>query len=216
MGFLDKLFGQKKVDVPRLLIAVARQSGTGIVQVPYSVLEEYLRTHGSEHQSGAGAMECLINLDRERFNVVIDQCIFSNVKLKQGETLVTVKSGLDFSSMDTDEIAKIVKEGLSGFIKDSSTAHAVSWQIINMAESDYMHGLWANEQFDVTYESLRSQLLSKFTEREQSDTQSSIDWHQFNSYLNDMTIGIEDARHKLQVCHSVVEKIIKEWDLIGQ
>jgi hypothetical protein len=216
MGFLDKLFGQKKVDVPRLLIAVARQSGTGIVQVPYSVLEEYLRTHGSEHQSGAGAMECLINLDRERFKVVIDQCIFSNVKLKQGETLVTVKSGLDFSSMDTDEIAKIVKEGLSGFIKDSSTAHAVSWQIINMAESDYMHGLWANEQFDVTYESLRSQLLSKFTEREQSDTQSSIDWHQFNSYLNDMTIGIEDARHKLQVCHSVVEKIIKEWDLIGQ
>lgn len=216
MGLLDKLFGQQKVDVPRLLIAVARQSETGIVQVPYSVLEAYLRTHGSEHQSGAGAMECLINIDRERFKVVIDQCIFSNIKLKQGETLVTVKSGLDFSSMDTDEIAKVVKEVLSGFIKDSSTAHAASWQVINMAESDYMHGLWANEQFDVTYESLRSQLLSKFTDREQSDTQSSIDWDQFNSYLNDMTIGIEDARHKLQVFHSVAELIIKEWDLTGQ
>lgn len=216
MGLLDKLFGQQKVDVARLLVAVARQGGKGIVQVPYSVLESYLRTHGSEHQSGAGAMECLINLGGERFKVVIDQGIFSGINLKRGETLVTVKSGLDLSSMDTDEIAEVVKNGLSIFIKDSNTAYAASWQIINMAESDYMHGLWANEQFDVTYESLRSPLLSKFTEREQSDTQSNIDWHQFNDCLNDLTIGIEDSRQKLEVCHLIVENLIEEWHLIEQ
>ena len=216
MGLLDKLFGQQKVDVPRLLIAVARQGGKGIVQVPYSVLDSYLRTHGSEHQSGAGAMECRVSLDGERFKVVIDQGVFSNINLKHGETLVTVKSGIDFSSMHADEIATVVKESLSGFIKNPSTAYAATWQIINMAESDYMHGLWANEQFDVTYESLRSPLLSKFTEREQIDSQSGIDWHQFNSYLNDVTIGIEDPKHKLQVCHSVAEKLIIEWGLTEQ
>ncbi len=213
MSIFDKLLGKKKIDVSKLLYAIAQHGGKGIAQVPYDVLATYLKTHGDDLKFGAGVSECLINLNGERFKVVIDQGFLSGLNLQKGETFVTISKGVDFSGIDKNAIAEVMKDVLSSYIDDKAAAYSVTEQIISIAEGKYMMILWANNQHDVTYESLRSPMLSKFFQQQPPKPDTSIDWFEFNDYLDTMVISIENPKDKLDICHLVAEKIIKQWNL---
>jgi hypothetical protein len=212
MGFLSTLFGQPNADVPRILNAVARNGGQGIVQVPYDVFASYLHTHGTEHQSGGGAMACFLNLDGKRHKVVIDQGLFSG--LKRGQTLVTVKAGFDIARLSDEEIATVLQESLSSlYIAGADTADAVARQVLTMAESEYLALCWG-KGLDTKSADLRSPLIVKFHASEHRKADSEIDWHQFNAFLNDTLIEVEDPRRRLHMCYTVIEQLVEKWQLV--
>ncbi len=213
MGFLSKLFAQPAVDVPRLLSAVARGGGQGIVQVPYDVFSSYLGTHGTVHQAGGGAMEYFLNLDGKRHKIVIDRGLFSG--LKKGQTLVTVRSGVDFSGSSDEQIASILQNALADFISGPDTAYIVAWFLFKMGESNYLNDCLGQGKLDATVEDLRSPLLNQFDAsgyREKGE--SDIAWHQLHEFLDDTMGAVADPRRRLNIRYAATERLIDEWQLI--
>lgn len=212
MGFLSKLFGQSNVDVSHILNAVARNGGQGIVEVPYDTFDSYLRAQGTEHQVGAGAMECLLNLDGKRHKVVIDRGLFHD--LKRGQTLVMVKPSIDFSSSNDREIATILKNSLSSmFVTDRDSAYKAAWQVLAMGESDYMHYCWGQGDMDTKLEDLRTPMIAQFHAQGPTEAETGIDWHQFSDFLNDVMGAIQEPPRRLDVSYFVAEQFIQEWNL---
>ena len=208
MAFLSKLFGQAAVDVPRVLSAVARGGGQGIVQVPYDVFATYLGTHGTDHQAGGGAMECFLNVDGKRHKVVIDRGIFRG--LKQGQTLVTLRAGEDLSGSSDEQIASVLHNALAGLISGRDAAYAVAWRLFKMAECNYLNDWSGRGKMDAN---MRTPLLAQFDAsgyREFDD----VDWSQVHAFIEATMDAVPDPRRRLDISYAATAKLIEDWQLL--
>ena len=211
MGFLSKLFGQPSADVPRILNAVARNGGQGIVQVPYDVFASYLGAHGTPHAGLVG--QYTLNLDGKRHKVVIDRGLSTG--LKPGNTLVTVQASFDFAGSSDEQIATVLQEALSSlFIPSAGNAYKVARNVLGMAESEYIALSWG-KGVDPKVNDLRSPLIAKFRATEHRNEDSKIDWDQLNAFVNDTLIAVEDPRRRLDISYVVVEQLVKKWQLVS-
>lgn len=158
-------------------------------------------------------MEFYVNLDGKRLKVVIDRGLFSG--LKKGQTLVTVKSGVDFSGSSNEQIASIFQNALADFISGPDTAYIVAWYVFKTGESNYFHECGGQGELDATVEALRSPRLNEFNAggyREEGE--SDIAWSELHTLLDDTMSAIDDPRRRLNIRYAVTTSLIDEWKLI--